>query len=62
MSDVIIAVTNSSLESLLQNSEIPVLLDLWAPWCQPCLRLAPLLEKMAPLASGKLIIAKSLSQ
>ncbi|WP_323635116.1 thioredoxin [Pectobacterium polaris] len=58
MSDVIIAVTDSSLNRLLQESEVPVLVDLWATWCQPCLMLAPLLEKVADTVANNLTIAK----
>ncbi|MEE3664222.1 thioredoxin [Brenneria sp. g21c3] len=58
MSDVIVTVTDSSLNSLLQESEAPVLVDLWATWCQPCLMLAPLLEKIAAATAGNLVIAK----
>lgn len=40
------------------ESELPVLVDFWAPWCQPCLMMAPILEKLAEEFEGKLKIGK----
>ena len=53
----IIAVSDDSLDLLLKSSPY-VLLDLWAPWCQPCLALAPLLETLARQASDDFTVAK----
>ncbi|AIL64642.1 Thioredoxin [Rickettsiales bacterium Ac37b] len=40
------------------KSDLPVLVDFWAPWCQPCLQLAPTLEVMATKLKGKIKIVK----
>lgn len=53
----IIAVSDESLDSLLANGTL-VLLDLWAPWCQPCRVLSPLLETLAQQVGETLTIAK----
>jgi len=37
---------------------VPVLLDLWAPWCGPCLSLAPAIEQLASELAGKVKVAK----
>ncbi|MEC5318107.1 thioredoxin family protein [Brenneria populi subsp. brevivirga] len=58
MSDTIIIASDSSLDSLLNSSDKPVLLDLWAPWCQPCKTLAPLLKTLADNTPDHLIVAK----
>ena len=41
-----------------QSMKCPVIVDFWAPWCQPCQILGPLLEKLVGDARGKLVLAK----
>lgn len=56
----VINVTTTSFEvDVLQRSmEIPVVLDLWATWCEPCKQLSPILEKLAVEYAGEWILAK----
>ncbi|MEJ2047048.1 MAG: thioredoxin [Dehalococcoidia bacterium] len=46
-------VSDQTFESEIIKSSLPVLLDLWAPWCGPCRMVAPVVEKLAETYDGK---------
>jgi thioredoxin 1 len=58
MSDYIIDTSDAAFEADVLQSEIPVLLDFWAPWCRPCLAIAPLLEDIAAEYAGRAKVVK----
>ncbi len=50
--------TDSNFESEVIKSELPVLIDFWAPWCGPCLRVEPIIEELASEYQGKLKVGR----
>ena len=51
-------VTDASFQAEVLESDVPVLVDFWAPWCGPCRIVAPVLEQMADERGGELKIVK----
>jgi len=53
-----IAVTDDTFEDEVVKSTLPVLVDFWAPWCAPCLMIAPILEDIAAEYEGRLKVVR----
>ncbi|MBT3190661.1 MAG: thioredoxin [Anaerolineae bacterium] len=53
-----INVTDAAFEKTVLQSELPVVVDFWAPWCGPCKMVGPILDKLAKEMAGKVLIAK----
>jgi len=51
-------ITDATFEREVRQSKLPVLLDLWAPWCAPCRMIAPALESIAREMAGRLRVVK----
>jgi thioredoxin 1 len=57
MSRVVI-LTDQNFEQEVLKSDAPVLVDFWAPWCNPCRMMAPVLDELSEAMAGKVKIAK----
>lgn len=56
MSEIIL--TTQNFDEVINSSDVPVLVDFWAPWCMPCKMLAPTLSEFAEDNAGKIKVAK----
>ncbi|MCK5175753.1 MAG: thioredoxin [Planctomycetes bacterium] len=47
MADSLIELTDATFDETVNSSDVPVLVDFWAPWCGPCKMLGPIIEEIA---------------
>jgi thioredoxin 1 len=54
----VLAVTDATFEAEVLKSELPVFIDLWAPWCGPCRSLTPIVEQLSEEVGDKVKFVK----
>jgi thioredoxin 1 len=54
----VVEFSSANWASEVEQSEIPVVVDFWAPWCGPCRQLGPTIEKLADQFAGKVKVGK----
>jgi thioredoxin 2 len=53
-----IRVTDQTMETTVRGTNVPVVVDFYADWCQPCKMMAPMLDQLASDLQGELVVAK----
>jgi thioredoxin 1 len=56
--EVLFHATDGNFEPQILKSDIPAMVDFWAPWCGPCQVIAPVIEELAKEYAGRVKIAK----
>jgi thioredoxin 1 len=58
MAGTVTEVTDANFQAVVLESEVPVLVDFWAPWCGPCRMVAPVVEEIAKERGEDLKVVK----
>jgi len=58
MAGNVIELTDATFDKTVHNSDVPVLVDFWAPWCGPCKMIAPIIKEIADEYTDKAKICK----
>jgi len=58
MAENVIELTDADFDEVVHSSDVPVLIDFWAPWCGPCKMMAPIIEETAKEYAGRAKVCK----
>jgi thioredoxin 1 len=58
MAEAYVHISDDTFEGTVLKAELPAVVDFWAPWCRPCLAMAPALEALAAEYTGKMRFTK----
>ena len=58
MAENVIELTDADFDEVVHSSDVPVLIDFWAPWCGPCKMMAPIIEEAAKEYAGRAKVCK----
>ncbi len=58
MAGNVVELTDADFDEIVHNSDVPVLVDFWAPWCGPCKMIAPVMEEIADELADKAKICR----
>jgi thioredoxin 1 len=58
MAKQVVVGTDSNWSKEVEQSQVPVMVDFWAPWCGPCRMVSPVIERLAEKYDGKLKVVK----
>ncbi len=58
MAGNVIELTDADFDQVIHNSDMPVLVDFWAPWCAPCIMMVPIMKEVADEYADKAKVGK----
>ena len=58
MAGSVIELTDATFDNTVHNTDVPVLVDFWAPWCGPCKMIAPIIKEIAEEYTDKAKVCK----